>query len=93
MLHRQGEPKNKQTKGGRQIRRSIRDRLKEGKANDSTEMATFLLELMGMFGRPRGIRTDGGPEMDNKLIDAFMKLIGVQRHVTLAYRPQSHGII
>jgi hypothetical protein len=31
--------------------------------------------------------------MDNKLIDAFMKLIGVQRHVTLAYRPQSHGKI
>jgi transposase InsO family protein len=67
--------------------------LKAVKSNDSNEMAAFLLELMGIFGRPRGIRTDGGPEMDNKLIDAFMKLIGVQRHVTLAYRPQSHGKI
>jgi hypothetical protein len=69
--------------------------LKAVKSNDSNEMATFLLELMGIFGRPRGIRTDGGPEMDNKPIDAFMKLIGVQRlgHVTLAYRPQSHGKI
>ncbi len=52
--------------------------LKAVKSNDSNEMATFPLELMGIFGRPRGIRTDGGPEMDNTLIDAFMKLIGVQ---------------
>jgi hypothetical protein len=36
-----------------------------------------------------------GQKWTIKLIDAFMKLIGVQRHVTvtLAYRPQSHGKI
>jgi hypothetical protein len=47
--------------------------------------------LSGWFGRPKGIRTDGGSQYDNHLIDAFCHLLGFDRHVTLAYRPQANG--
>ncbi len=51
-------------------------------------VARFLLKLVGWFGRPKGIRTDGGSQYDNHLIDIFCQLLGFDRHVTLAYRPQ-----
>ncbi len=46
---------------------------------------------MGWLGRPKGIRTDGGSQYDNQLIDVFCHLLGFDRHVTLAYRPQANG--
>ena len=54
-------------------------------------VARFLLKLVGWFGRPKGIRTDGGSQYDNHLIDVFCHLLGFDRHVTLAYRPQANG--
>jgi transposase InsO family protein len=54
-------------------------------------VARFLLKLVGWFGRPKGIRTDGGSQYDNHLIDTFCHLLGFDRHVTLAYRPQANG--
>jgi transposase InsO family protein len=54
-------------------------------------VARFLLKLVGWFGRPKGIRTDGGSQYDNHLIDVFCQLLGFDRHVTLAYRPQANG--
>ena len=54
-------------------------------------VANFLLKLVGWFGRPKGIRTDGGSQYDNHLIDVFCNLLGLDRHVTLAYRPQANG--
>ena len=73
--------------------------MKAAKSADSQEVEQFPLELIGssLFGRPKGIRTDGGAEYDNKLIDALMLLfkLGVNKHhdVTLAYRPEAHGKI
>jgi transposase InsO family protein len=62
-------------------------------AKDATgeSAAHFLLKIAGMFGRPKGIRTDGGSQYDNHLLDVFCELLGMQRHVTLAYRPQANG--
>jgi hypothetical protein len=55
-------------------------------------VARFLLKLVGWFGRPKGIRTDGGSQYDSHLIDVFCHLLGFDRHVTtLAYRPQAKG--
>jgi hypothetical protein len=56
-------------------------------------VARFLLKLVGWFGRPKGIRTDGGSQYDNHLIDVLCHLLGFKfkfefdRHVTRAYRP------
>ena len=62
-------------------------------AKDATgeSAAHFLLKIAGMFGRPKGIRTDRGSQYDNHLLDVFCELLGMQRHVTLAYRPQANG--
>ena len=62
-------------------------------AKDATgeSAAHFLLKIAGMFGRPKGIRTDGGSQYDNHLLDGFCELLGMQRHVTLAYRPEANG--
>ena len=48
-------------------------------------------KIAGMFERPKGIRTDGGSQYDNHLLDVFCELLGMQRHVTLAYRPEANG--
>ncbi len=44
-------------------------------------VARFLLNLVGWFGslRPKGIRTDGGSQYDNHLIDVFCHLLGFDR--------------
>ena len=65
--------------------------LEPAKDNSGDSAAHFLLKIAGMFGRPRGIRTDGGSQYDNHLIDVFCELLGMQRHVTLAYRPEANG--
>ena len=53
--------------------------------------AKFLLKITGIFGRPKSFRHDGGSQFENHLIDTFCELLGVDRHVTLAYRPQANG--
>ena len=53
--------------------------------------AKFLLKITGIFGRPKSFRHDGGSQFENHLIDTFSELLGVDRHVTLAYRPQANG--
>ena len=65
--------------------------LEPAKDNSGDSAAHFLLKIAGMFGRPRGIRTDGGSQYDNHLIDVLCELLGMQRHVTLAYRPEANG--
>jgi transposase InsO family protein len=58
---------------------------------DADTAAQFLFEVAGRFGRPTSIRSDGGRQFDNHLLDAFMALLGVEKHTTLAYRPQANG--
>ncbi len=62
-------------------------------AKDATgeSAAHFLLKIAGMLGRPKGIRTDGGSHYDNHLLDVSCERLGMQRHVTLAYRAEANG--
>ena len=43
------------------------DMLEPAKDATGESAAHFLLKIAGMFGRPKGIRTDGGSQYDNHL--------------------------
>ena len=65
--------------------------VKPVRSADAETTAQFLFEVAGRFGRPTSIRSDGGRQYDNHLLDALMALLGVAKHTTLAYRPQANG--
>ena len=57
------------------------------------EAAMILLDVFGRYGCPRILRSDNGPQFTANVIDNFLALLGVGRHLTLPYRPQSNGMI
>ena len=65
----------------------------DGKAVNAASAAQFILDLVGIFGLPKAIRSDNGPEYANSVIECLLELLGVARHPGIEYRPQSNGVI
>jgi transposase InsO family protein len=55
--------------------------------------AKFVFELSGFFGRPKSIRSDGGSQFANHIVEGLLKLMGINKHTSLAYRPQANGLV
>ena len=55
--------------------------------------AKFIHKLSGTFGYPISFRWDNCPQFENHLIKALLALVGVERHPSIAYNPQSNGIV
>lgn len=64
-------------------------------ADDGTALAVAknLLWLFGRYGCPYRLRSDNGREFVNALITEFLKLVRVERQLTLEYHPASNGIV
>ena len=64
--------------------------LKPTKTVDAMSAARFVFELSGFFGRPKSIRSDasGGSQFANHIVEGLLKLMGINKHTSLAYRPQ-----
>jgi transposase InsO family protein len=57
------------------------------------EAAKALLQHVGRFGAPAQIRSDRGPQFANDIIEEFLKLIGTEHLLTLAYSSQENSIV
>jgi transposase InsO family protein len=61
---------------------------------NAEEVAKGLTEKMiCYFDPPSAILTDQGTHLQNKLLDEFAKLFGINKYYTTAYHPQSNGSI
>ena len=60
---------------------------------DAITTACSLLQFIKNYGIPREIRSDNGPEFVNKVWDAFITLLRIERYTTAPYRSQAHGTV
>lgn len=63
------------------------------RATTAVEAARYVHELAGMFGYPDAFRWDNCSQFDNHLLKCLTDLVGVERHPSVAYNPQSNGLI
>lgn len=59
----------------------------------AAEAARALLQLFGRYGAPRAVRSDQGPQFTAAVLRELLQLMGVGQQFTVAYRPQSNGIV
>jgi hypothetical protein len=59
----------------------------------AAEAARALLQLFGRYGAPRALRSDQGPQFTAAVVRELLQLMGVDQQFTVAYRPQSNGIV
>lgn len=63
------------------------------KNKSAFEAARALLQVVGNFGAPLRLRSDGGSEFVNGVISSLTALMGIQQHVVLPYTPTVNGIV
>jgi hypothetical protein len=63
------------------------------KNKSAFDAARALLQVVGNFGCPLRIRSDGGSEFVNGIISSLSRLLGASRHVVLPYTPTANGIV
>jgi hypothetical protein len=57
------------------------------------EAARALMHVIGSFGAPLRIRSDGGAEFVNGVIAGLTKMMGITQHVVVPYTPTANGIV
>jgi hypothetical protein len=57
------------------------------------DAARALMQVIGNFGVPLRLRSDGGGEFVNGVITGLTKMMGITQHVVLPYTPQANGIV
>jgi hypothetical protein len=57
------------------------------------ETARALVKVIGDFGVPMRIRSDGGSEFVNGVIAGLMRMMGASQHVVVPYTPTANGIV
>ena len=62
------------------------------RTKEATEIATRLFEYFSIFGPPRVMQSDQGPEFLNKVVKELTTMVGVEHVVTSAYNPQTNGL-
>jgi hypothetical protein len=60
---------------------------------DAPCVARSLLMLIGTFGCPREMLSDGGPEFINGVITELCRIIGIDHMKTIAYSKEENGIV
>ena len=63
------------------------------KNKSAFEVARALMQVIGNFGAPLRIRSDGGSEFVNGVIAGLQRMMGVTRHVVVPYTPTANGIV
>jgi hypothetical protein len=57
------------------------------------EYVRCLVEWVSVFGVPKGVRTDGGPQFDSQLAEGIKSMLGFEHLIVVPYRPQANGIV
>jgi len=69
-------------------------RLRATKSTDALTAAQAIMEeFIARLGIPRTLRTDGGTQFANQIIDALTDVLHMRHHQILPYQPQSNGIV
>jgi hypothetical protein len=63
------------------------------KNKSAFDAARALLQVVGNFGAPLRLRSDGGKEFVNGVIHGITRLMGVTQHQVLPYTPSANGIV
>jgi len=48
-------------------------------------------DIWKLYGVPRKILSDRGPQLTSKFMEEFMKVLGTMRQLSIAYHPQTDG--
>jgi hypothetical protein len=59
----------------------------------AVESAKALLHFVGRYGAPTQIRSDKGPTFVNHVIEEFLRLIGTEHLLTLAYSKEENAMV
>ena len=60
---------------------------------ESSGVAQFLYSLICKHGVPKKVQSDQGREFVNSVNSHLFKITGVKHIITLAYHPQTNGLI
>lgn len=63
------------------------------KNKSAFEAARAVMQVVGNFGTPLRIRSDGGSEFVNGVLVGLQRLMGIAPHVILPYHPTANGIV
>jgi transposase InsO family protein len=63
------------------------------KNKSAFDTARALMQVIGNFGAPLRIRSDGGSEFVNAVIVGLQRMMGVTQHVVTPYTPTANGIV
>ena len=63
------------------------------KNKSAFDAARALLQVVGNFGPPMRLRSDGGSEFVNGVISSLTRFMGIAQHVVLPYTPEANGIV
>jgi hypothetical protein len=63
------------------------------KNKSAYDAARALLQVVGNFGAPIRLRSDGGSEFVNGVISSLSRFLGMSQHVILPYTPTANGIV
>jgi hypothetical protein len=62
------------------------------KSTTAKECVEALLQWISIFGVPVMIRTDGGSQFHNSMVEEFAKMMNFQHQIVVAYHPQANGL-
>ena len=68
-------------------------KLYPAKSTEAVHAVKALLQWVGTFGSPSQIISDNGSQYVNQLIDEFMKVIGTEHVLTMAYSKEENAIV
>jgi hypothetical protein len=63
------------------------------KNKSAFEAARAIMQVVGNFGTPLRIRSDGGSEFVNGVLVGLQRMMGVSPHVIVPYHPTANGIV
>lgn len=62
------------------------------KSKTASEIAERLFDYISFFGPPKEILSDQGTEFNNQVVNALLKISGVEHRVTSPYHPRTNGL-
>lgn len=63
------------------------------KNKSAVDAARALMQVVGNFGAPLTLRSDGGAEFVNGIVTGVTKMLNISQHVILPYTPSANGIV
>jgi Integrase zinc binding domain len=62
------------------------------RSTTAKECVQALLQWISIFGVPKNIRTDGGSQFHNQLMEEFGSMMNFHHTIVVAYHPEANGL-